>query len=202
MKSILVKFTFLLSFLYTYAVAGDADIQLVSKLFTQKSDQIMTIVNNKSLDKATRNSKIIETVDPMFDFKLMGKLSLGKNAWRSLNDAKQEEFTKLYVERMKNSYSKKVDIYTDEKINITSATKEKANRIKLVTALVGNSGNTEVIYKFHKTKVPIEGKETWLVYDAVIVGVSIIKTDRSQFKQVLQSGNIDTLMEKMQVSKN
>jgi len=202
MKSVLVKFTFLLSFLYTYAVAGDADIQLVSKLFTQKSDQIMTIVSNKKLDKATRNTQIIETVDPMFDFMLMGKLSLGKTVWRSLTKEKKEAFTKLYVERMKNSYSKKVDIYTDEKINITSAIKEKKDRIKLVTSLVGNSGNTEVIYKFHKTKKPIEGKETWLVYDAIIVGVSIIKTDRSQFKEVLQSGTIDTLMEKMQASKN
>lgn len=162
----------------------------------------MEIVKNKKLSNQERNDKIIEIVDPMFDFMLMGKLSLGKNVWRSLSKEKQEAFTNLYVERMKNSYSKKVDMYTDEKIIIYSASQEKYNRITLITHLVGSDGNTEVIYKCYKPEKALDGKDEWLVYDAIIVGVSIIKTDRSQFKEVLQSNGIDALMEKMRARKD
>jgi len=182
-------------------MASDAEIREVSTQFNKRADQIMEVVKNKSLSKKERNAQIVNIVDPIFDFMLMGKLSLGKNIWRSLSQEKKEAFTKLYVERMKNSYSKKVDSYTDEKIIIASVSQEKPNRITLITNLVGSDGNTEVIYKYYKPKQPIKGKDTWLVYDAVIVGVSIIKTDRSQFQEVLKSNTIDELMEKMQASK-
>ncbi|MDH5465745.1 MAG: ABC transporter substrate-binding protein [Thiovulaceae bacterium] len=188
-------------FLSSSLMASDAEIREVSTQFNKRADQIMEVVKNKSLSKKERNAQIVNIVDPIFDFMLMGKLSLGKNIWRSLSQEKKEAFTKLYVERMKNSYSKKVDSYTDEKIIIASVSQEKPNRITLITNLVGSDGNTEVIYKYYKPKQPIKGKDTWLVYDAVIVGVSIIKTDRSQFQEVLKSNTIDELMEKMQASK-
>lgn len=161
----------------------------------------MEIVKNEKLSEQERNDKIIEIVDPMFDFMLMGKLSLGKNVWRSLSKEKQEAFTKLYAERMKNYHSKKVDMYTDEKIIISTASQEKDNRITLITHLVGTDRDTEVIYKYYKPKKALDGKDEWLVYDAIIVGVSIIKTDRSQFEEVLQSNSIDALMEKMRARK-
>jgi len=202
MASKLVKIFFLLSFFYiSTLLADDSDIRKISNLFTQKSNHIMEIVKNEKLSEQERNDKIIEIVDPMFDFMLMGKLSLGKNVWRSLSKEKQEAFTKLYVERMKNSYSKKVDMYTDEKIIIYSASQEKDNRITLITHLVGSDGNTELIYKYYKPEKALDGKDEWLVYDAIIVGVSIIKTDRSQFEEVLQSNSIDALMEKMRARK-
>ncbi len=192
-----IFFLFLLS---TSAYASDADIREISSKFTQRADQIMVIVKNKNLTKEERNAQIIDVVDPMFDFMLMGQLSLGKNIWRSLDQKKKEDFTKLYVQRMKNSYSKKVDSYTDEKIVISSVSQEKANRVTLITNLVGSDGNTEVIYKYYKPNNPLPHKDNWVIYDAIIVGVSIIKTDRSQFQEVLRSHSIDSLMEKMKAS--
>ena len=200
LKFLLKCFAVTSIFLGSSLLASDTDIREISTQFTQRADQIMQIVNNKKLTKKERNTQIISVVDPMFDFMLMGKLSLGKKIWRSLSQEKKEAFTKLYVQRMKNSYSKKVDSYTDEKIVISSSSQEKGNRITLITNLVGSDGNTEVIYKYYKPKKPQNNKDNWLVYDAVIVGVSIIKTDRSQFKEFLRSNSIDALMKKMEVS--
>ncbi len=184
-----------LSILGTSLFAGDKE--LVSKLFTEKADKVVLIVKNKKLAKDTRNAEIVKTITPMFDFKLMAMLSLGKNVWRSLNDQKQDEFTALYVKRMKESYSEKIDKFTNEKIVIDKVMQPKADRIELVTSLVDEKQKTEVIYKLYKPKKQEQTKDPWLVYDVEIVGVSILKTDRSQFKEVLKTQTIEQLMEKL-----
>ncbi len=184
-----------LSILGTSLFAGDKE--LVSKLFTEKADKVVLIVKNKKLAKDTRNAEIVKTITPMFDFKLMAMLSLGKNVWRSLNDQKQDEFTALYVKRMKESYSEKIDKFTNEKIVIDKVMQPKADRIELVTSLVDEKQKTEVIYKLYKPKKQEQKTDPWLVYDVEIVGVSILKTDRSQFKEVLKTQTIEQLMEKL-----
>ena len=68
---------------------------------------------------------------PMLDFELMAKLTLGKKVWKKLSKAKRAEFTKLYVKRMENSYSSKVDAYTDEQVVIRKIQRNKKNRITL-----------------------------------------------------------------------
>ena len=174
-----------------------SDEESVASLFTKRADEVVKIVENKTLAKENRNEKIVQIISPMFDFKLMAKLSLGKHSWRSLTPQKQDEFTNLYVKRMKTSYSSKVDNYTDEKIVIETVKKTKPTRIVLTTSLVGKDKKTEVIYKYYKPKKPIKGKDRWLVYDVVIIGVSIIKTDRAQFREVLKRKTIDQLMDKL-----
>ena len=174
-----------------------AQAQEISDRFLKKADDVVAVVKNKTLSADERNDKIIEVIEPLFDFRLMAKLSLGKKGWRSLSEAKREEFTKLYVKRMKTSYSKKIDAYTDEKIVVRKSVKAKKNRVTLVTDLVGPKDKTEVVYKYYHPKKKIANKDEWLIYDAVISGVSIIKTDKSQFKEVLREQSIDDLMNKM-----
>ena len=178
-----------------------ADTKGISERFMTKADAVVAVVKNKSLATDARMDKIIQTIDPLFDFRLMARLSLGKKRWNALGEAKQKEFTDLYVKRMKSSYSQKIDAYTDEKIIVRESKQLKKNRVVLVTDLVGSDDKTEVVYKYHKSKGKQEGKDEWLIYDAVISGVSIITTDKSQFKEVLRENSIDVLMDKMRNGK-
>ena len=178
-----------------------AQTEEISQRFTQKFDDVVKIVKNKTLSADDRNDQIVKMMEPLFDFRLMAKLSLGKKRWRSLSEEKKQEFTNLYVKRMKDSYSKKVDAYTDEKVLIREVVKEKKNRVTLITDLVGNDGKTEVVYKYYHPKKRRTNKDEWIIYDAVISGVSIIKTDKSQFKEVLRESSIDGLMDRMRKNK-
>lgn len=177
-----------------------AQAEDISARFLQKAEEVVKVVKSKTLSADERNEQIIKLIDPLFDFRLMAKLSLGKKQWRALNEEEKQEFTNLYVKRMKDSYSKKVDAYTDEKIVVRKSTKGKKNRVTLVTDLVGSDEKTEVLYKYYHPKKSQANKDEWLIYDAVISGVSIIKTDKSQFKEVLREQSIDVLMDKMRKS--
>jgi phospholipid transport system substrate-binding protein len=167
--------------------------EILKKHFLNKIDEVILIVENKTLDKTKRNSKIVDALTPVFDFELMAKLSLGK-IWRTLNQTQREKFVELYVERMKQSYSSKIDAYSNEKVEVTKIKQVKSNRIELITNLISKTDKLEISYKFYKPKRLKMNKDTWLIYDVVILGVSILKTDKAQFQDFLQTKNIEQLM--------
>jgi len=189
------KILLLIAIFYT-TIAFATNINNVKTNFTLTTNKIIKIIQNKKLDLQTRNDKIIEMITPMFDFKLMAKLSLGKT-WKILDKQQQNEFVKLYVKRMKKSYSSKIDKYTNEKIVINDIQQIKKNRAILKTILITQDDKLEIIYKFYKPKKQRQNKNDWLIYDVVIAGVSIVKTDKAQFKAVLKETSIEALLDKL-----
>ena len=170
--------------------------QILKRDFLNKIDEVISIVENKQLTKENRNDKIVNILTPMFDFELMAKLSLGKK-WKSLSKNDANNFVNLYVKRMKQSYSSKIDAYSDEKVEVTKIKQTKKSRIELITNLVSKTNKLEIIYKFYKPKKLKLDKNNWLIYDVKILGVSILKTDIAQFREFLKTNTIKQLMEKM-----
>jgi len=165
----------------------------VQEVFVQKIEEVTNIVSDKGLSKQDRNSQIVKALDPIFDFEIMAKLSLGKK-WSTLNEDNKVKFVELYVERMKKSYSSKLDEYSGEKFEVVDIKQPKSNRILLNSNLVSTEKRFEVIYKFYKPKAPKENKNDWLIYDVEILGISILKTDKVQFKEYLQTHSLNDLM--------
>ncbi|MCW8954225.1 MAG: ABC transporter substrate-binding protein [Sulfurimonas sp.] len=193
MKTILKKILFVSAILIFTQSLGANEQDDVKERFLTNIDKVILIVEDKSLSKKQRNANIINVLTPMFDFELMAKLSLGK-IWRTLDSEDQKKFVNLYVERMEKSYSSKVDSYNNEKVEVKKIEQPKDNRIALVTDLIGNDESLEIVYKYYKPKKPISQKDTWLVYDVEIKGVSILKADKAQFKEFLQTKSIHELM--------
>ena len=157
---------------------------------------VATLVDDKSLSSIAINNMIIETITPVFDFELMAKITLGRH-WKELSKVQQEKFVNLYVQRMKKSYSQKVNKYTNEQIVINSITQPKKTRVVLSTSLKYDGDRLDVIYKYWRPKHQKRDKKIWLIYDVVISGVSIIRTDKAQFNSILKDSNITQLMDKI-----
>jgi phospholipid transport system substrate-binding protein len=187
------KLLIILCFIVTINANEQNDIKTNFRITT---DNIIKIIQNKDFNSQTRNDKIIQAITPMFDFKLMAKLSLGKK-WRSLTKEQKNEFIKLYVKRMKKSYSSKLDKYTNEQIVIDKIKQIKKTRVILKTNLISKNDKLEIVYKFYKPRKQQKNKNLWLVYDVVIAGVSVIKTDKAQFRAVLKESSIDNLLNKL-----
>lgn len=189
-KRILMLFA---AMLFAQNLAANEQMEL-KEHFLNKINEVILIVEDKKLSKNDRNGNIVKSLTPMFDFELMAKLSLG-NAWKELTKENKERFLKLYVERMKQSYSAKIDSYKDEKVEVKKIEQPEPNRIALITDLVSKTEKLEIVYKFHKPKEKINAKDNWLIYDVEILGVSILKTDKAQFKEFLQTKSITELMD-------
>jgi len=156
-----------------------------------KISTVMTLLKDNELQKEQREHRILREIEVLFDYKLIARLSLGKE-WKKLNSKKQGEFTDIFTKKLKESYLEKLRLFNDEEVVFESSKKIKENRMQMLSYIIGKTDKKEVLYKFHKSK---EG--SWLIYDLEIEGISILRTYRTQFATELKKGNIDTLLEKL-----
>jgi phospholipid transport system substrate-binding protein len=161
------------------------------EIVKSKLDAVFAVLQKKDLDQQARKKEINEIVTPMFDFALMAKLSLGRKHWPNLTREKKEKFTQLYIELLKTSYLDKLALYTDEEVIFEPPAQVK-KKVHIPTQLVSKDRKTSILYKLYKPA------DDWKVYDLEIQGVSIIRSYRSQFGEILQSGTIDDLLLKME----
>ena len=154
-------------------------------------DAVFTVLQKKDLSPQARKNEVVEIVTPMFDFNLMAKLSLGKKYWPNLSQEQKERFTELFVERLRQSYLNKLTAYTDEKIVYESPIADE-KKVSVPTVLISKGKKISMLYKLYPAD------NTWKIYDIEIQGVSIIRSYRAQFNEILQKGTFDDLLEKMQ----
>ena len=186
----LFKILLLVGFIITSANALKQDeIQVI---MTKKIDNVLSILEQKSLPINKKGEQIIKIIDEVFDYELMARIALGKESWDTLNEQKQKEFTKIFETKLKNSYIEKLELYNDQKVKILGLNPYKNARLQLETELLGKEGTYKINYNFYnKSKDNIE---QWLIYDVDLVGVSIIQTYRQQFAGLLKEKTFDEIL--------
>lgn len=162
----------------------------VRELLRGKIDAVVVLLQDKTADKARRDERILDIVSPIFDYPTMAKLSLGKKYWPTLSQARQTEFSDLFIKRLQESYLDKLDLYTDEEI-LYGEPQAEGKTIHMPTTLVSKDSRIGMLYKFYRTA------QGWKIYDVEIGGVSVIQTYRSQFDGVLSAGTIDDLLDRL-----
>ena len=181
-------------FFGTTSIFAD-EVSEIRKMTKEKVDLVISTLKDDTLSKKEKKDGILLTIDGLFDFSLMARLSLGKKHWKSLSKAGKKEFSELFVERLKQSYLDKLDLYTDEEVVVGEAKLTKKKRVEVLTYLVSKDDKKEMTYKLYKTK-----KKGWMVYDVDVLGVSIVQTYRSQFSGILKKESLEQLMERLRSS--
>lgn len=154
-------------------------------------DRVFEVLQKEDLEQQAKNKAVVEIITPMFDFARMAKLSLGKKHWPGLTKENKDRFTELFVKRLRQSYLDKLTTYTDEEI-IYEPPVEVKKKIHIPTRLISKGKEISMLYKFYNSN------NNWKIYDIEIQGVSIIRSYRSQFNEILQRGTIDDLLDKME----
>ena len=82
-------FAFVYIFILLFPVPGLTDeVEEVDLLAKEKIGAMIEILQDKSLDKATRNARVITLLGPLFDFPRMAQLSLGQKHWKATQPGK------------------------------------------------------------------------------------------------------------------
>ncbi|MDX1707008.1 MAG: ABC transporter substrate-binding protein [Desulfobacterales bacterium] len=170
-------------------MAGDR--HSAQDVLQSKLDAVFTVLKEKDLEKQAKFKAIEDIVTPMFDFPLMAKLSLGKKHWSVLTEENRDHFSTLFVKRLRQSYLDKLLAYSDEKIIYGSAV-DVDNKIHIPSDLVSKDKKISMLYKFYASK------SGWRVYDIEIQGVSIVRSYRSQFAEILKKGSFNDLIQKLE----
>ena len=160
------------------------------KLLKENLAAVFAVLQKQDLNQEAKNHEIIDIVNPMFDFSLMAKLTLGRRYWPGLTPGQKEIFTQLFIKRLRASYLDRLTLYTDEKVLYESSVEVK-KKIHIPTYLVAKDKKISIFYKFYNSD------SNWKIYDLEIQGVSIIRSYRSQFYEILRSGTFDDLLTKL-----
>ena len=186
----------IVTFLTLSTVLQADELSEIKQMMKQNIGEVTTLIQDKSVAKEARDREIETIISPLFDFGLMGRLSLGKQTWKKISKEERKAFSELFKKRVRQSYMSKLDLYTDEVVVIDDPIKVK-NRIHLPTHLMRKNEKRDVLYKFYKSK-----KSGWMIYDVDILGVSIIQTYRTQFSGILKKESFATLLEKLKSNEN
>ena len=177
--------------IFSSSFGGAQAEQAAQDVLQSNLDAVFAVLKNKDLAKQAKQKEIEEIIAPMFDFHLMAKLSLGKKHWTGLTPEDKDRFTALYIQRLRQSYLDKLTAYTDEKIIYGSAV-EAGKKVHISTDLVSKGSKTSMLYKLYASE------SGWMVYDIEIEGVSLIRSYRSQFNEILKNGTFEDLISKME----
>ncbi len=168
-----------------------AETNSAESILQKKLDFIFLTLERGDIQIQEKKTMIIENVSPIFDFSLMGKLTLGKKNWSRLTQGQRQTFITTFTDVMKGSYSEKLTLYSDEKIHLLPTQMTSPRKATIPTELISKSNRYAMNYKFYKAKTG------WKIYDIELQGISIIATYRTQFNQVLTEGGFEELITRL-----
>ena len=174
-------------FQINYALASPAQEQLQTTI-----DKLIKTLKDHDLKGDTqieqRREALCNVINERFSFAKMSQLSLARH-WKKRSAEEKEVFIKLFGKLLEETYISKIETYTDEKI-VYGKEKIKKNKAKIYTKVVTQSLEIPIDYSMYKTK-----QGSWMVYDLVIEGVSLVGNYRSQFSKILEKDSYEKLLE-------
>ena len=188
LKSFVMNLTL---FVMTVPVIHAGDVEDINSMVKKKVAVIFDLLGKQDIEKNERNEKIVGELNEIMDFQLAAYLSLGKH-WKKISKTQKKEFVETFQQYINNYIVEKIDLYTNQKIDIGDSKIVKKGRAELEIGILSGGETLQVNFKLRKNK-----KKEWRVYDVDIEGVSLITTFRSQFSGVLKNSSFEELLEKL-----
>ena len=178
------KFTILIFLLSVLVIPLEA--KEPSKLITE-------IVNEASIILSSTDpveSKIIrlnDIAERSVDINGIGMYTLGKYR-KSLNENQKIKYRKLFKSYFLKSFSSRLVDYSDPKINVVSEKKINENYTIVNTVLEETSKNPKIKIDW---RIYTKNPERPLIRDLIVEGLSLARTQKEEFKSIIQNNNGD-----------
>jgi len=186
-KNMLMLLT--LGTMIAFPLGGNAETS-PSQIVEESVNEILDLLRDQTLDQTDRRAKIRATIKTLFDFEAMSQRTLATN-WRKATEQEREQFIDLFSQLIENTYIGKIEAYTDEKIEYPGE-KIKGSKAIVETLIIAASADIPVDYRLYKKG------DTWLVYDVIIEGVSLVSNYRSSYQEIVKKEGFNGLLAKMQ----
>lgn len=180
--------------LFAAASPARADDRVASATAFMKTtvDDVLAILDDKSLKGEPRLKKLEEIALQRFDFPRMAMLVLGKNR-KDLTPEQLEQFKQEFKQSLSNTYGKRLDRYTaNEKIEMGESRLEVNKDVTVKTRVVGGAAGDGVSIDYRLREIEGGG---WLIIDVIPAGVSLIQNFRSQVQEIVTQKGVDKLIE-------
>ncbi|GAB6038924.1 ABC transporter substrate-binding protein [Fundidesulfovibrio butyratiphilus] len=152
-------------------------------------DEVLNVLRQTRPGQPGRTEKLSTAMHRFFDPEELAKRTLANN-WRNFSPEQQQRFTAAFVSLLENTYLRRIETYTDEKVVFLDESQLAENRAEVSTKIITSSKEVPIVYR-------LIHKSGWKVYDVVIEGVSLVQNYRQQFAQILSKESPAQLIDRV-----
>ncbi len=145
--------------------------------------------NTKNCPK--QEAEIKKIAESFIDFDQVARLSVGRYR-RRFSEAEWDKFKGLFKRLLLNTYMKRLQEYSGEKVVYEKERIFKGIKAQVDTKVISDTKTIPVSYRLLKK----DGK--WKVYDILVEGVSLLKNYRRQFSNILRKKKASYLIKKLE----
>ncbi|MFT4766161.1 MAG: phospholipid transport system substrate-binding protein [Oleispira sp.] len=164
-----------------FSHAGEDPRKVVEDAATKMTQRLITDKEKVNSQSYYVEHLVDEILLPVVDHAYMAKRVLAKH-WKKTSEAQRKQFIAAFKHKVIRTYAGAFKAFNGEKIIFEDAKFSKTGKRALVKSAIQRVGAPaiSVSYKlFNK-------RGEWLTYDAVIEGVSLVKSFRDQFSQSIE----------------
>ena len=158
------------------------------------TDRIISILSDpamKAPEKAKDKRKLIrQAVDERFDWEEFSRRALAQH-WKNRTEQEKKEFVPLFGKLVERTYMDKVEDYSGEKVLYVG--ERIMGDYGLVKAKVVTNDKREIDVDY---RLKYKGSD-WYVYDVTVVGVSLVKSYRVQFNEIIMQSSYAELVKRL-----
>ena len=157
-----------------------------SELIVEIVDKASSILSGNATDdqKITQLNEIAEN---SVDIKGIGFYTLGKFR-KNISSEEQDRYADLFRKYFLKSFSSRLVTYTDPKINVISEKVINEKYTIVNSVLVATEKRPEVKIDW---RVYTKNPDKPLIRDLIVEGLSLARTQKEEFKSVIQNNNND-----------
>ena len=178
-KIILIIFFYFLTLSNSFTIEAD--------VFVQSTVNRASKVLSESIDKEKKISKLKEIAKETVDIVGIGFYTLGA-ARKELNSEQKQMYSKLFEQYFLKSFSSRLAEYTNPEIDVNGKEVLNKNYTIVNSILKGTSERPEVKIDW---RIYTKNQEKPLIRDLIIEGLSLARTQKEEFKSILDTNNGD-----------
>lgn len=172
--------------------AGAAWAEEPEAILRRGVDEVMAVVYDTAPAEAPLSVRVRPVLEKYFDFAGITRRAIGPG-WRQLSPAQQKQATELFGEVVLRTYADRFQPKEKPTISYGNVTELSPKRKELAQTVGYLGQNYSVAYRMEQKPLG-----TWLVYDVIIEGVSMVSNYRAQFESILHKGGPEALLKALQ----
>lgn len=152
-------------------------------------NQVIDVLKSNPVKSESRRKELSSLLRKRFDFETMSQYVLGPQ-WRMASQAEKDQFTTLFSDLLEASYIGHIEAYSDEKVTFSDELVE-GDRARVGTLVLTATNEIPIEYRLKNHQAE------WLVYDVIIEGVSLVRTYRDNYREIVRKEGVPGLLERM-----
>lgn len=171
------------------ALAAAPEEAYIDKL----GQQVVTILGDKEMGDAKRKAGFSKLLTGNFDLKTIGRFVLGRH-WRDATPEQQKEYQGLFEKMVVTVYTQRFSDYSGQQLVVKGSVPAEGSKDTFVKSEIQQGEGAPPVAVEWRVRPMGKG---YRIVDAVVEGVSMSVTQRSDFDAIVAQGGIDGLIQEL-----